>query len=386
MAAGALGSAGEAQASCVSAGGWFSIGNGCTTTKFGDFALAIGPGATATAAGGFNTAFSMGEGAVAYAVGKFNSATAKGIAARAEAVGGWRNTAIAIGDAAADDNGTDPQQARYIRTGAYAVAGNNPLRRLADGSEEQVPNHGNTAIAIGNSARSGASGVHSTAYSLGTGAIAEARGIFNRAFAKGTQAGAWAIDGRNNTAIAIGDPAEAPNDGGDPAERASVRLLTTRAGAGNLDSLGGGKAEKLQQDPGTSVSGDNNTAISIGNGSVAGAGNGSRNYARVLGNRSVAGALGGNGNRALVFGDDSTASAGRARNAATEAETRMAAEPSNGNTAIVKGNESRAFAGPGLRNLARVIGDRSTARAQGVKQRDTVTGDDVNPPKDEPQK
>ncbi len=42
---------------------------GCTTTHVGDIAIAIGPGATASASGGFNTAISFGRRASASATG-----------------------------------------------------------------------------------------------------------------------------------------------------------------------------------------------------------------------------------------------------------------------------------------------------------------------------
>jgi hypothetical protein len=382
LAAGALSTAGEADASCVSAGGWFKIGNGCETTKPGDFALAIGPGATATATGGFNTAFSFGQGAVATAVGKFNSASASGDGARAEAVGGYNNTAIAIGDAADGGGSSDPEQLRMAPRGAYASAGSG-LKKLADGSEAEQ-SHGNTAIAVGNSARSSASGVHSFASALGTLANANASGVRNTASAWGIQATARAIGGRNNTAIAIGNPDEDSAGGGGPKERAAARLIPTTAVAGNVRATEAEAREAEQEQ-----SSDNNTAIAIGNGTRAGAGDGSQNFAKALGNRSVAAAIGGDWNRALVFGDDSIASAGRRINlpgVPNNPETYLVAaierEPKDGNTAIVAGNKSVAVA-DGLRNLARVFGNRSTALAEGVKKRVTVIGNDVNPPKDD---
>jgi hypothetical protein len=380
LAAGALSTAGEADASCVSAGGWFKIGKGCETTKLGDFALAIGPGATATATGGFNTAFSFGQGAVATAIGKFNSASARGVGARAEAIGGYNNTAIAIGDAADGGGSTDPEQLRMAPTGAYASAGNG-LKKLADGSEAEQ-SHGNTAIAIGNSARSSASGVHSFASALGTLANANASGVRNVASAWGIQATAQAIGGRNNTAIAIGNPDEVT--GGGTEERVAARLTPTTAVAGNLRATEA--AARLAEQEQSS---DNNTAIAIGNGTRAGAGDGSQNFAKALGNRSVAAALGGDWNRALVFGNDSIASAGRRINVpgmpSTPETYRIAAierESKDGNTAVVAGNRSVAVA-DGLRNLARVFGNRSTALAEGEKKRVTVVGNDVNLPKDD---
>src|ERR1700752_3448713 len=79
LAVGALTSAGDANASCVSAGGWFSMGSGCTTTDPGDFAIAMGEGATAYASGGRNTAISFGAGANTNAVGTDNTAVGLGL-------------------------------------------------------------------------------------------------------------------------------------------------------------------------------------------------------------------------------------------------------------------------------------------------------------------
>ncbi len=127
MALGALGSAGDANATCVSAGGWFTIGSGCTTTDPGDFALAIGRGATATATGGENTALAFGNAASATAQGFHNVAVGSGLGATAEAIGGYNNTAIAIGDPATGSGGGGMQaaalQAKTRPTGTYARAG-----------------------------------------------------------------------------------------------------------------------------------------------------------------------------------------------------------------------------------------------------------------------
>lgn len=375
FAAGALGTAGEAEATCVSAGGWFSIGKGCSTEKFGDFAFAIGPGAQATAAGGFNTAIAWGAGAVSEAFGKFNNA-------------------IAIGDAAEVDDGGMNALAAKERRGAYASVGVNPERyKLADSSVQET--RGSTAIAIGNSARSTAVGLNSFASARGALAEAEARGVRNVASSWGTQAIARAIGGKNNTAIAIGDPdAFVPlgESGGLPEQRFEARKIPTTAIAGNLRSAEATAARAIEvAEP--EQSSDNNFAIAIGNGTRAGAGDGSNNYARALGNRSVAAASGGNWNRALVLGHDSVASAGRPigilglPGSSDPATYRIAVKQSNGNTASVTGNGSAAVAGPGLRNLASVFGNRSSLVAQGERKRATLIGNDINDPrKDTPKK
>ena len=194
LAVGALSSAGQADASCVSAGGWFSIGSGCTTTAPGDFALAIGEGATATADGGRNTAISIGTGATSSAVG-------------------YHNTAIAIGDAlGAGGGGTTNNRAAVgmVSGQTVAIAGGSAVKYAADGTALATTgvDSNNTAIAIGGGARATAAfGNNNYASAVGEGSIAGAgRGNNNRAIARGVQAEASAIGGDNNTAIAVGDP------------------------------------------------------------------------------------------------------------------------------------------------------------------------------------
>ncbi len=356
LAAGALSTAGQAQASCVSAGGWFSIGSGCTTTNPGDFALAIGPGATATASGGANTAISWGVGA---------SASATGV----------HNTAIAIGNAATGGDAGDPR-ALARSTNTVAVAGSQPYNLAADGTQTVQTN--NTAIAIGNGAQSFAGGVHSTAISNGTQANATAQGVRNLAYARGTQASARALGGSDNTAIAIGNPVDTPDT---RAIAAGPTSRPTQAYAGDVSEIvAGGKANIVDQ----TTQSSHNTAIALGNGAIAAAGNGNDNYARAVGVRSAAGAFGGNRNRAVVLGNDSTAVAGgRPISGAEEAVAKAEPQTSDGNTAVVVGSNSRAQAGPGNGNRARVFGNNSSARATGVRQRVTAIGNDVHKPADD---
>jgi hypothetical protein len=96
LAVGALSQAPEANATCLSVSG-LTIGKGCTST-FGDMAVAIGSGATASATGGlFGDAFALGNSAsatatnavlgVAFAVGPFALTNITGVATAAVALG-----------------------------------------------------------------------------------------------------------------------------------------------------------------------------------------------------------------------------------------------------------------------------------------------------------
>ena len=85
LAAGALGGAPSANATCASFWG-INNGGGCSSTLF-TAAIAIGPGATATATGLFGAAFAIGSTAQAFTSGDFNFATAVGSAAIATAGG-----------------------------------------------------------------------------------------------------------------------------------------------------------------------------------------------------------------------------------------------------------------------------------------------------------
>jgi hypothetical protein len=77
MAAGSLGGAGTANASCLSIGGFFSIGSGCTSSPL-SFALVLGNG-TANAQGLLNGAIAIGNAAFADARGFLTGAIANGL-------------------------------------------------------------------------------------------------------------------------------------------------------------------------------------------------------------------------------------------------------------------------------------------------------------------
>lgn len=214
LAVGALSSAGGANATCVAAGGWFSIGSGCVATSPGDFALAIGKDAEATADGGGNTAISWGDGATTYAVGTNNTAIGRGLGANAEAYG-VNNKAIAIGDAiGAGGGGTTPDRSLAASGRTTAIAGTPNVKFAADASEVKVDSN-NTAIAVGGGARAvAARGSNNYASAFGDLSKANAGlGNDNRAIARGVQAEADALGGNHNTAIAIGNPVPVADDG-----------------------------------------------------------------------------------------------------------------------------------------------------------------------------
>lgn len=129
----ALGSAGTANASCISFSG-IGNGNGCTTTNIGDTAIVLGSG-TAVASGGFNTSVAVGTYAYSEARGVFN-------------------TAIAVGDPGQNDF-----QPGLLVTTAYTVGTFNRAIAIGKGSLAEAdggPGHGtapiglHTAITIGN--------------------------------------------------------------------------------------------------------------------------------------------------------------------------------------------------------------------------------------------
>jgi hypothetical protein len=363
-----LGSAGDANATCVSAGGWFTLGHGCTTTAPGDFALAIGPGATANASGGMNTAISWGAGANTTAEGVHNVAIGAGLGATAQAVG-RDNTAIAIGDPSTGGSGGGMQNlaARPAYRPATAIAGA-PVNQRADAADlaAQPQYSHNTAIAIGNGAQAGAG--------LGNNNFASAVGADSRATASG---------GDNNKALVFGDGSQAV--AGQGAVAAPVPYLTSDVALSRPQS-------------------NNNIAIVRGNGSSAIAGGGDNNKAAVFGDGShaIAGQGGftdtsaqeraisvsrlpSNNNVAVVRGNDSTAYAGAVASRRSDSETRLALQPNsnNNNIATVLGNHSQAYAGDGNGNRARVIGSRSSAAAFGGHRTVTSVGDDVHKPAEE---
>jgi hypothetical protein len=131
MAIGSVSSAPEANATCVSAWG-LGNGRGCETTNIGDFAIAIGPGATARASGGFNTAMSFGR------------------RAQSSATGGFGNFALAAGNPAPSVVTGNPDQV----TTAQAGTGKSP--GFANG--DFAGGNRNAAIALGNGSYAGAGG------------------------------------------------------------------------------------------------------------------------------------------------------------------------------------------------------------------------------------
>ncbi|RDH78862.1 hypothetical protein DVS77_09680 [Mycolicibacterium moriokaense] len=310
VAIGALGSAGQANATCVSAGGWFSIGSGCTTTDRGDFALAIGPGATASASGGRNTAIAWGASATATAEGVHNVAIGGGLEATALAIGGHDNTAIAIGNPGPGYDGGGMQAelsaAPKLRP-TLAVAGSLPTDTRANASLAAAPEPShNTAIAIGNGTRAGAFG-----------------GNNNFASAVGNADQATAVGGDNNVAIVHGNNSNAaagtgPGGVDTPEEAAKASAAISRArSSNNVAIVRGNHSQALAgavagpsmnyfaraADPAADNSTDGNSAIVRGNYSQASAGGGPRNRARVFGNRSSARAIGSDQN-VTSKGDD----------------------------------------------------------------------------------
>jgi hypothetical protein len=368
-----LGSAGDANATCVSAGGWFTLGNGCTTSAPGDFALAIGPGATATASGGMNTAISWGAGANTTAEGVHNVAIGAGLGATAQAVG-RDNTAIAIGDPSTGGSGGGMQNLaakQQLSRPTTAIAGAS-LNQRADAAElaAQPQYSHNTAIAIGNGAQAGAG--------LGNNNFASAVGADSRATASG---------GDNNTALVFGDGSQAV--AGQGAVAAPVPYLTSDLAVSRPQS-------------------NNNIAIVRGDGSSAVAGGGDNNKAAVFGDGShaIAGQGGGftdtgaqeravsvsrlpsNNNVAVVRGNNSTAYAGVAARQFNDTRARAVQGPSddpeatsidNNNVATVVGNQSHAYAGYGDNNRARVFGTNSRASAFGGNRHVTTVGDNKPP-------
>jgi hypothetical protein len=113
FAASALGSAPAAHATCASFWG-IGNGNGCTSS-FGNVAIAIGTGATATAEGFLTTAVAAGTNTIArvFSGSSLSSATAFGNDGVSESFGALQ-TAIAMGNhtaafAGTDGNGAFPQ-------------------------------------------------------------------------------------------------------------------------------------------------------------------------------------------------------------------------------------------------------------------------------------
>jgi hypothetical protein len=351
LAVGALSAAGDANASCVAAGGWFRIGSGCTATAPGDFAIAFGEGATAYASGGWNTAISFGTDATTNAVGKGNTAIGRGLGATAGAYGN-DNTAIAIGDGAAPAGGGAQRASMASRRPTTAIAGTPNVepggtKKLASGGAAAVDSH-NTAIAIGDGAGAAAGGGNNNyARAMGENSIAVA-GYDRPRMVPAPELARAAITAtpetfNNNTAIAEGDDSEA---------RAVLgNNNTARARGTNSHALAGGVI----------VPDDTNTLIAVGGGTVL---RGSNNSASVRGNNSRA-LAGGPAAQLRAFGSTARATALSIDN----------------NTASVRGNDSLAAAGPGSGSRARVIANNSSARARDG-ERVTVRRDNVDPPRE----
>jgi hypothetical protein len=133
LALGALESAGDASATCVSFSG-IGNGNGCRTTNIGDTAIVIGSG-NAIASGGFNLAIAVGTYTYAESRGHFN-------------------TAIAVGNPGQNDfqNGVIVTTAYTVGTLNRAVAFGNGSLAEADGGPgfNHAPVGLHTALTVGN--------------------------------------------------------------------------------------------------------------------------------------------------------------------------------------------------------------------------------------------
>ncbi len=150
LAVGALGSAGVANATCISVSG-LNSGGDCISTIGPNIAVGIGQGATATAVNGvFGAAFAVGNGAEATATGAvFGTAFALGTGAMTN-ITGVGTTAVALGPGAeayiigkGSNVGQGPT-ATQPAVGDFAfAAGNQALAFAGLGA-------GDVAIAVGN--------------------------------------------------------------------------------------------------------------------------------------------------------------------------------------------------------------------------------------------
>jgi hypothetical protein len=199
-----LGSAGVANASCVSFSG-INSGSGsgmCETTSFGDTAIGIGNTDLVVAGGGFNTSIAIGDGSTAWtapipthpsdlnignftlAVGKNSQASARGFGNSAVVLGdnstasavGTLNSATVIGNDSNNDG----------NAGAYAygllnratVIGNNSTAFAIGGKPSNTAGGGNTALTVGSNSGSEAYGTLGLAAALGDNKFAH-NGINN---------------------------------------------------------------------------------------------------------------------------------------------------------------------------------------------------------------
>jgi hypothetical protein len=229
------------------------------------------------------------------------------------------------------------------------------------------------------------------AIGLGPNTTATANGGFDTAIAIGADASAIADFGTHNTAIAIGNPG--PNTAAfmgqvvpTSAQAGFAPSVTTGGPSSNNTALALGDGSVAQATFGsgsfaTAVGngavalanfGDNNNAIAIGINSGASAAHGDNNVAQVVGVGSTAFAVQGNNNVARVVGDNSEAIA--SGNLVTLA-------PNNNNVATVFGNGSTAMAQFGDFNTARVFGNNSTASALNANNLTvTAIGNNVHKP------
>jgi hypothetical protein len=184
LAVASLGSAGVANATCVSFSG-FHNGGGCETTNLGDTAIGLGPRTTVSASGGFNTSIAIGADATAESEGVGNAAIAVGNVATAVAQGsgvtkGVGNIAVAVGNTGpnpgyvdpilGDIPPNDPQPATagaFGRFNRVAVFGNGSTA-FAFGPIPNIPGGNNTAITVGSGSNSNAFGANRFAAALGS--------------------------------------------------------------------------------------------------------------------------------------------------------------------------------------------------------------------------
>jgi hypothetical protein len=147
LAAASLSGAGAANATCASISG-IGNGGGCTST-LGSAAIGLGPNATATTNGPFNTAL---------AIGKNSNAIA------GASPGDFGNLAVNVGNNTAGPNATGSTP------GAFA------------GSDLGTPGFGNVAVSAGNNNAVSADGALNNAFNIGgTGNSLIATGVGNNA-------------------------------------------------------------------------------------------------------------------------------------------------------------------------------------------------------------
>lgn len=174
LAVASLGSAGVANATCVSFSG-FHNARGCETTNPGDIAVGLGPRTTVTASGGLNTSIAVGADAEADAFGTRNTSLAFGNGAFGTTQGA-RNRAVAVGNSGpnggmetdhvlVDPNDNAPAQAEADGTRNRAfVFGRGSLAFALDGP---TGSGRNTAITIGNGSNGVAIGTNRFGAALG---------------------------------------------------------------------------------------------------------------------------------------------------------------------------------------------------------------------------